>query len=255
MSHRMNSFLRAQTLASRTLLELDLPLLDMGDLADADSPPMPSSAGDGRIMALWQAVISDAEAIRQWGSRVASGDAFLAQAPPLAWTQARELASALHDSLDLEIGRRVPGRESIELIVTCNGLVDALPLAWAVHEAAPRLPGFKITMLRPRRQPATEFSAADIAVPATRLRMAIGWHSLSRGLVVALCSLDHAPGTTSAWMTVAFDVLDQVLGEQDVMGKVTTVQWMAADTTESLIWLTLDEFPDAFDAVWGKSMQ
>eukprot|EP01137_Pigoraptor_chileana_P006414 Opistho-2@50787 len=87
--------------------------------------------------------------------------AFAAQEPgwldlsPGDWVeQANALLETHVQGLGLELQTQ-PGQGGVDLIVTAHGSVDQFPLAAQLAAAAPQLPTYRVSALRPRSTPCT----------------------------------------------------------------------------------------------------
>ena len=117
-----------------------------------------------------------------------------------------------------EIGK--PDDRTVELILSADGIRDSSPGVLALMAAAPRLEGFLFTAFRPRR-PGMVLNIAGREIGADQIRYVAepDGDVLHLRLFIAGGLTDHER------TTVGFLMLDQALGEYDVMTGVGAIHF------------------------------
>lgn len=111
---------------------------------------------------------------------------------------------------------------TVELILSADGLKDVLPAVLALSRAAPELPGFRFTAFRPR-WPALQLEILNRQVTGEDLR----YRSEFDGEKLDLLVFIEGDFTERERLMVGFLMLDQALGEYDVMTGVGSISFEA----------------------------
>ncbi|HWW25481.1 MAG TPA: hypothetical protein VNZ85_06245 [Caulobacter sp.] len=133
-------------------------------------------------------------------------------------TKLGDRLSKVHPTIVHEIGK--PDEDTVELIISADGMKEALPAVLALTRDAPKLSGFLITAFRPRRpRQALKILDRDITGEDVRYRSEFDGEKLN--LVVFI----DGDFTERERSLIGFLMLDQALGEYDVMTGVGTVRF------------------------------
>jgi hypothetical protein len=124
--------------------------------------------------------------------------------------------SKVHPTVVHEIGK--PDDDTVELIISADGLREALPAVLALARAAPKLPGFLITAFRPR-WPTQGLQVLDRKITGDDVR----YRSEIDGEKLDLVVFINGDFTERERQMIGFLMLDQALGEYDVMTGVGAV--------------------------------
>lgn len=140
-----------------------------------------------------------------------------------------------------EIG--MPDDDTVELIFSADGFWDAIPGVLALINGAPRIEGFVFTAFRPRR-PAPSLIVLDQDVAGDDL------HYLSSldGDRMDLTVFVPGDGDDRARATIGFLMLDQALGEYDVMTGLGRIDFVGEPLEGAKPLTALAEEFDAFRA-------
>ncbi len=144
-----------------------------------------------------------------------------------------------------EIGK--PDENTVELILSADGIKDVLPAVVALARAAPSLPGFLITAFRTRWPdpiPGLEILNRRIASEDVR------YHSEFDGEKLNLVLFLNGDFTERERLMVGFLMLDQALGEYDVMTGVGTVSFEAGSPSDAK---PLSGLASEFDNLRGET--
>jgi hypothetical protein len=149
--------------------------------------------------------------------------------------------SKVHPGIVHEIGK--PDEDTIELILSADGIKAVAPAVRALARAAPHLPGFLITAFRPRwPTPGLEILNRQVTGEDIRYRSIFDGEKLN--LVVFL----NGDFTERERLMIGFLMLDQALGEYDVMTGVGEVSFEPGAPFDAK---PLSDLATEFDALKG----
>ena len=138
-----------------------------------------------------------------------------------------------------EIGK--PDSETVELILSADGIKANIPNVLALMAKAPKLQGFLFTAFRPRH-PGMVLHIADQEVSADQIR----YVAEPAGRVLNLRVFVDGEWTDRERAMAGFLLLDQVLGEYDVMTGLGSIAFEAAASPPEA--LPLEALAAEFDA-------
>lgn len=149
-------------------------------------------------------------------------------------------------NLTFEFGPKEKGKR--EFVVSADGLRKAIPAVERLAAAAPTLAKWTVIKFRPRRDP-FDIQYGGMAVKAATIsaRLAPNGELVDVTLLIPGCTAD----THKACIGITFLMLDQALGEYDVMTRVGAVD-ARAPTPGDKTTVTLERLPAAFDAYVTK---
>lgn len=152
----------------------------------------------------------------------------------------------VHSSLTFEFGPKSGNQR--EFVISADGIRDAFPKVESLFAVAPKLPKWKITKFRPRRDP-FDLEYNGVSVKASTIAVLLQPDGQKLALTVLV------PGyTESAHRTftgIAFLLLDQALGEYDVETRVGHIS-LKAPTPSDTKAVPLRQLPLAFDAHFSR---
>jgi len=126
--------------------------------------------------------------------------------------------SKVHPTVVHEIGK--PDADTVELIISADGMKEALPAVLALTRAAPKLPGFLFTAFR-HRWPTLGLEILDRKIDGGDVR----YRSAANGEKLDLAIFVDGDFTERERSMIGFLMLDQALGEYDVMTGVGAVSF------------------------------
>lgn len=183
--------------------------------------------------------------------------AFAAQEPswldlsPGDWVeQANALLETHVQGLGLELQTQ-PGQGGVDLIVTAHGTIDQFPLAAQLAAAAPQLPTYRVSALRPRStEPDFPLGMEGFEMSTTDVLAALQHDGGQVALELRLTCAVPA-GFEEHAQHMAFIMVDHVLGEYDFAVKVGAVDFVDEATHDrDATWTPLADLPPVFDAYW-----
>lgn len=142
-----------------------------------------------------------------------------------------------------EIGK--PDKDTVELILSADGVKAGLPAVLALSRAAPSLPGFLITAFRPR-WPTLGLGILNRQVTSEDVRYRSEFDGEKLNLLVFL----KGDFTERERLMVGFLMLDQALGEYDVMTGVGAVSFEPGSPSDAK---PLSDLASEFDALRGAT--
>ncbi|PTT92027.1 hypothetical protein DBR42_02790 [Pelomonas sp. HMWF004] len=147
--------------------------------------------------------------------------------------------------LAFEFGPKQNGRR--EFVISGDGLRKNIPAVEHLAAAAPDLPRWKIVKFRPRREP-FDIGYHGIMVKASTVS---AWlHPNGDRVDVTFLMPGYTAEKHQPYLGIAFLVLDQALGEYDVMTRVGVVDVQAPNVSQPAV--KLEQLPMAFDAWFAK---
>jgi hypothetical protein len=158
------------------------------------------------------------------------------------------LSAQLHKinpTLTFEFGPIEQGRR--EFTISADGIKDAFPAVEALYAAAPQLPRWKILKFRHRRVP-SDISYGSVFVKATTITVEIKPAGHKADLVLFIPG--YTESSRDAYLSIAFLMLDQSLGEYDVETRVGNIQ-VKPKSPPSGPTHTLQDLPRVIDAMFG----
>ncbi|AOG24645.1 DUF695 domain-containing protein [Acidovorax sp. RAC01] len=183
--------------------------------------------------------------------------AFAAQEPhwldlsPGDWVEhANALLDTHVEGLGLELQTQ-PGQGGVDLIVTAHGSIDQFPLAAQWAAAAPQLPTYRVSALRPRStEPDFPLGMEGFEMSTTDVLVALQQDGGQVALELRLTCAVPA-GFEEHAQHMAFIMVDHVLGEYDFAVKVGAVDFVDEATHDrDATWTPLADLPPVFDAYW-----
>ncbi len=213
---------------------------------------LPAAPGHGssREAAFWQWFQANEARIRQAFERRTEEPEAL-QAVTL---EAGEAFGTLGGGLSFEYGKAGDG--TYEFVVSAEGLRENIPRVLAAVESAPEVAGWRFVAFRPRNPSFHDLAVrmGDVEITPESI-----WYRMARAdgqvdLVIAMKDLDA--GNEGPLTRIAFILLDQALGEYDVMTKIRHVDFDAlpADPRGHDL-KPLSEIRGDFDAVFPRPAQ
>lgn len=166
---------------------------------------------EDRVAAFWRWFGTNADRIREAAKR--TDHAVIVQ--ELGQQIAKAAPGVVH-----EIG--MPDPTTVELIFSADGLRAGVPGVLAITKAAPRLAGFVFTAFRPRH-PDFALQIKDETVKADDL----GYVSKPDNGVLHLGVFVPGDREEGLRTTIGFLLLDQVLGEYDVMTGLGRIEFVS----------------------------
>jgi hypothetical protein len=160
-----------------------------------------------------------------------------------------ELAAQMHKvhpDLTFEFGPKQQGKR--EFVISADGLRGAIPAVERLAAAAPALNQWTIVKFRPRRPP-FDIGYGDVQVKADTVLAQLAPNG--QRIDVTLLIPGHTAATHKTYLGITFLLLDQALGEYDVMTRVGGVDVRARVSTDKAA-VTLKRLPAAFDALSKK---
>lgn len=178
-------------------------------------------------------------------------------APEALQAMTLEIAEAfrrVEPNLVFEYGKAEDG--VYEFVVSAEGLRESIPRVLATVESAPPVAGWRFIAFRPRnpdfRDVAVSIGGVEIGPESIWYRMAPAGGQVD--LVIALQGFDA--GNDGPLTQVAFILLDQALGEYDVMTKIRYIDFEALPSDPQRHDLKpLSEIRGDFDAVFPRTRQ
>ncbi len=131
--------------------------------------------------------------------------------------------AAVHPDLTFEIGPVQNGTR--ELVVSAGGIRAAFSAVSSLVAAAPGLPRWRITALRPRRSPLNDLTFGDVSIRADEVRFVAEPDGDRIGLTLLLPGYQETPDKIFEQMGYLF--LDEALGEHDVETRVGFIETAA----------------------------
>ena len=152
----------------------------------------------------------------------------------------------VHPDLTFEFGPKQNGRR--EFVLSADGLRKAIPAVEALAAAAPTMAKWTVIKFRPRREP-FDIDYGNVTVKASAISALLA--PQGQRIAVTLLIPGYSASTRTAYMGVTFLMLDQALGEYDVMTRVGAVDARAPTPADKTA-VPLAQLPMAFDAVLAK---
>jgi hypothetical protein len=132
----------------------------------------------------------------------------------------RELAR-VHRGLSFELG---PVSEGVrELVISAGGVQDVIPIARALVEAAPAVPGWRIVGLRPRRPGGGEVILGGVRLCCADVRFRAEPDGDRIGVVLHIAG--YSPTRDHVHEQAAFLLLDRLLGEEEVASRLGFIEF------------------------------
>lgn len=185
-----------------------------------------------------------------WNAFAARQDDWLDLSPGEWVEQANTLLEAHVPGMALELQTQ-PDAPGVDLIVTAQGTIEQFPLVAQLAAAAPPMPGYRVSALRPRStepdfplgMEGFEMSTRDVLVA---LQQDVGQVALELRLA---CTVPA--GFEEHAQHMAFFMVDHVLGEYDFAVKVGAVDFVDEENHDrDAAWTPLADLPPVFDAFW-----
>lgn len=138
--------------------------------------------------------------------------------------------------------------DEIELVVSADGLSRLVPVVEEIVRVAPTLPGWIFTAFRQRVnfEPKIRMEGYDVGVEDVYFR------AYGDGDHIALDLLVRGLGKDEMMKSVAFILLDSILGEYDVMTKISSIEFQELDETKLDGAYSLKDLPDMVDAYFDQ---
>lgn len=128
--------------------------------------------------------------------------------------------------LDHEIGLR-PATDELELVVSADGRSSEVPRVEALVAAAPDIPGWRVTALRPARDVAgTAVRVGDETVAADDVVVAVSGGGDAVVLTAWVRDLDR---NVADRMRAAHLLVEHALGERTLVERVVAFDWQSYD--------------------------
>jgi hypothetical protein len=153
----------------------------------------------------------------------------------------------IHPNLTFEFGPKENGRR--DFVISADGIRDAFPKVESLYAAAPTMAHWKIIKFRPRREPG-DIVYAGVSVKASTVRVLLRLEGQKAGLSIFIPGYNQAENKT--YMSIAFLMLDQALGEYDVETCVGSINVNAPPQELEKSW-SLKELPKVFDDLLSRN--
>lgn len=151
----------------------------------------------------------------------------------------------VHSDLTFEFGPKENGKR--EFVISADGFRKAIPAVERLAAAAPGLSKWTVIKFRPRRAP-FDIGYGNVTVKANTVAALLKPNGGKVDVTVLIPG--YTAETRTVYVGIAFLMLDQALGEYDVMTRVGVVQVEAPKAGQSAV--TLAQLPVAFDACFDK---
>ena len=159
------------------------------------------------------------------------------------------LAAELHKvepSLTFEFGPKENGRR--EFTISADGIRNAFPAVERLYAAAPALTRWKVQKFRQRREP-SDISFRGVKVTASSVTVELRWAGEKVNLRVFIPG--YTDTTRETYLSIAFLMLDQALGEYDVETRVGEISVKEVSQASAKAY-SLKDFPRRFDELFAK---
>ncbi len=161
-----------------------------------------------------------------WTWFIASEATLHAEPDPLRVAEAaRSRLAAIHADLELDVGPK--GEGARQLVISAGGNRTAFPVVRSLVAGAPPLPRWRLVELRQRRRPMVPVTLGDLVVAPEQVEFAL--HRQGAKVGVALYFDPALMQDHDDTRRVGYQLLDQALGERDVVMKVGTIDWRPKD--------------------------
>lgn len=157
-----------------------------------------------------------------------------------------KLLSRICEGMNFEIS----GTENDQtLVISADGIRDRIPFVIATVDRAPRIPGWKVFAFRQRNDAGFDLMFNGIRIGSTEVLFNLVPTRPRMKIVAYLPVRIDANDKNALW--VVFLVLDQLIGEYDVMTKVGDIEVRSVPgRAENCDFLSSRQFVREFDRIW-----
>lgn len=159
----------------------------------------------------------------------------------------RAAMSKVHPDLVFEFGPDENGTR--EFVISADGLKDAFAAVESLHAAAPSLARWRFIKFRPRR-PAMTLQIGSLKLEPEDIEVAVEADGDKAGFTVFVKGYDESRKVTFSQAT--FIMLDQTIGEYDMMTKVGFVEIKPYDEESAYKRHSLAHLPQMFDEFMAR---
>ena len=139
-----------------------------------------------------------------------------------------------------------------EFIISADGIKEAFPDVEALVSAAPKINKWEIIAFRPRLNTFLSMSFDGLTVSPDDLKIKYSYDSLSKkvGLEIYIKNYNESD---QRYLSAAFLILDNALGEYDVETKIGAIDFKTLpDDYKSLELISINELPNIVDNYFKK---
>ncbi len=154
----------------------------------------------------------------------------------------------VHKDLAFEFGPVKEGRR--EFVISACGIKSAFLAVVSLADQAPSLKRWRVLKFRQRHTPLCDIEIHGLKIKASDVEFTLLTSKDAVGLYLFL------PGYTEERKTdfgnIGYLMLDQALGEYDVVAKLGPIKMMGPDAAVGSEKYPLKELPTMFDQVWSR---
>jgi hypothetical protein len=153
----------------------------------------------------------------------------------------------VHRDLTFEFGPIEDGKRVF--VLSADGLKGAFPAVESLHASAPSLPRWTFIKFRPRR-PAMAIQIEDFRLEPSDVEVAIEPDGDKAGLTLFI--RDYSDARKNQFLQIAFLMLDQAIGEYDMITGVGFVEIKPFDQRSQYPRYSFADLPQMFDRFMEK---
>jgi len=163
------------------------------------------------------------------------------------FSKLRTTLKKVHPDLTFEFGPDKNG--TCEFVISADGIKDAFASVESLYAAAPKLARWKFIKFRPRR-PAMIIQINDIKLGPEDIEVAVEADGDKAGFTVFVKGYDES--RKDIFLQAAFIMLDQSIGEYDMVTKVGFIDFKPYDEVSTFKRHNLDHLPQMFDEFMAR---